>query len=298
MTDLNAMLVFAQVVKQGSFVGAARRLGLPKSTVTRRIQQLEASLQAQLLERSTRVVRPTEVGKLYFDYCDRIAAEVEEAEATIQAQQAEPTGILRMSAPSAFTHLFIKAIIPMFLKQYPNIRLVHEIQNRAINPLTDGFDIAMRVGAIEDSLLRIQPFGKATVQLFASPSYLEQAGIPKAIHDLPKHATIATGKSRRQTYTWRLSGPLGKQEIIHTPRCVINDPTIAYELVLDGLGIGLLPCFFCNQAVQSEQLVPLLTDWYSTPTLLSAIYPVTKERSPKVKVLLQFLSEKLAGYPL
>ncbi|MDC0833884.1 LysR family transcriptional regulator [Geitlerinema sp. CS-897] len=106
--DLNGLLVFAQVVKQGSFIGAARRLNLPKATVSRRIQQLEDALQVKLLERSTRVVRPTEIGRMYYEYCDRIVTEIEEANTAIVAQQAEPQGILRTSAPSAFTHLFLK----------------------------------------------------------------------------------------------------------------------------------------------------------------------------------------------
>ncbi|MEC4852723.1 MAG: LysR family transcriptional regulator, partial [Jaaginema sp. PMC 1079.18] len=122
ISDLNALVVFAHVVKQGSFVGAARRLNLPKATVSRRIQKLEDSLQVKLLERSTRVVRPTEIGKLYFEYCDRIVAEIEEANAAIDEQQAEPQGILRTSAPSAFTHLFLKDLIPEFLSRYPKIQ--------------------------------------------------------------------------------------------------------------------------------------------------------------------------------
>lgn len=296
MTDLNAMIVFAQVVAQGSFVGAARHLNLPKATVTRRIQKLEASLQVQLLERSTRVVRPTELGKLYYEYCDRIVAEVEEAEAALQSQQSEPMGTLKVSAPSAFSHLFLKSVFPAFLNRYPKIRLVHEIQNQAINPLRDGFDVAMRVGAIEDSSLKIHPFGEATIQLFASPDYLARASVPQSIHDLGDHDTVATGKSRGQHYTWTLFGPSGTQEIVHMPRCTINDPTLAHDLVRQGMGIGLLPSCFCCEAVKAQQLVPILTDWCSKPVLLSAIYPEVKMRSPKVKVFLECLSENLKDY--
>lgn len=296
MIDLNAMIVFAQVIEQGSFIGAARRLDLPKSTVTRRIQELEASLQVQLLERSTRVMRPTEIGQLYYDYCDRIATEIEEAEAAVQAQKSEPTGTLRISAPSAFTHLFLKSTFPKFLELYPKIRLVHEMQNQAINPLKDGFDVVIRVGVIEDSLLKIHPFGEVAIQLFASPEYLAKVGIPESINDLVNYDTIATGKSRNKTYTWKLYSSNKEQELIHTPRCVINDPISAYELVIAGIGIGLLPYFFCCEAVQAGQLVPLFTDWWSKPVLLSAIYPTGKARSPKVKVFLQFLDENLKDY--
>jgi LysR family transcriptional regulator, regulator for bpeEF and oprC len=296
MNDLNAMLVFAQVVEQGSFVGAARRLALPKTTVTRRIQQLEAALQVQLLQRSTRVVKPTEAGQLYYEYCHRIAAEVEEAEAAVQSQKSEPTGTLKLCAPSAFTHFFLKSLFPKFLTRYPKIRLVHESQNRAVNPLREGFDLVIRIGPVEDSALKIQLFGEATVQLFASPLYLEKAGIPLHVHDLARHDTVATGKAQSHQYSWKLVGPTGEQEIVHTPRCIVNDPTVCYDLVMAGMGIGLLPSFYGDEGVRDGKLVPVLTQWCSNPVMLSAIYPVTKARSPKVKVFLQFLDEALKLY--
>ncbi|MEA5471175.1 LysR substrate-binding domain-containing protein [Spirulina sp. 06S082] len=298
MPDLNAMVVFARVVEQGSFVGAARQLNLPKATVSRRIQQLEEVLQVQLLERSTRVVRPTEIGQIYYEYCDRIVAEMEEANTAIAEQKSEPTGILRVSAPSAFTHLFLKSLIPDFLFSYPKISLNLEITNQGVNPLREGFDLSIRVGTLADSSLKIQPFGEAKVQLFASSQYLDRKGIPQSPHELSQHDTIATGISRGQHYLWKLINPDKQQEISHTPRCTVNDPIVAYELVLAGIGIGLLPFFYCVEAVESGQLIPLLLSWQSTPVLLSAVYPTTKERSPKVKVFLQFLREKLNTYQL
>jgi LysR family transcriptional regulator, regulator for bpeEF and oprC len=296
MSDLNAMLVFAQVVEQGSFVGAARYLSLPKTTVTRRIQQLEAALQVPLLTRSTRVVRPTEAGQLYYEYCHRIAAEVEEAEAAVQSQKLDPMGTLKLCAPSAFTHFFLKSLFPEFLTRYPKIRLVHESQNRAVNPLREGFDVAIRIGAVEDSTLKIQSFGAVAMQLFASPLYLEKAGTPVSVHDLAHCDTVATGQAQSAQYRWKLFGPTGEQEIVHTPRCIVNEPTVCYELVRAGMGIGLLPSFYGDEGVREGKLLPVLTDWCSHSVMLSAIYPVTKARSPKVKVFLQFLDEALKIY--
>lgn len=290
--DLNALVVFAYVVKQGSFLGAAQRLNLPKATVSRRIQQLEDSLQVKLLERSTRVVRLTEIGKLYYEYCDRIVAEIEEGKAAIDEQQAEPQGILRTSAPSAFTHLFLKDLIPEFLSRYPKIRLNHCIMNQDVNPLQEGFDISIRIGSIEDSLLRIQPLGELSRQLFASPTYLKRRQAPQTLAELSNHDTIITGN--RNNPHWELSHKLtGYQTIALNPRCWINDPTIAFEMVVAGVGIGLLPVFFCIEAVQSGALVPLLEDCCASPVPLSAIFPTTRERSPKVKAFLQFLQENL-----
>ncbi|MGB3494860.1 MAG: LysR family transcriptional regulator [Elainellaceae cyanobacterium] len=292
MPDLNSLVVFAQVVKQGSFVGAARRLNLPKATVTRRIQQLEDTLQVKLLERSTRVVRPTEIGRVYYEYCDRIVTEIEEANTAIAAQQAEPTGILRISAPSAFTQLFIKDLIPQFLSCYPQIQLIHRIDNQPINPLRDGFDISIRVGLLEDSLLRIQPLGEATLGLFASPTYLAAHRVPQAPADLVDHDTIATGTSN--TPSWTLFNQDQRAAIALSPRCIINDPTLAFSLAVSGVGIGLLPTFLCREAIQSKQLEPVLPDWLGAKVPLNAIFPTTRERSPKVKVFLQFLKERLS----
>lgn len=292
ISDLNALVVFAQVVEQGSFVGAARRLNLPKATVSRRIQQLEEALQVKLLERSTRVVRPTELGKIYYGYCDRIVAEMEEAQAAIDAQQAEPGGILRTSAPSAFTHLFIKELIPEFLDRYPQIQLMHQIVNQAVNPLRDGFDVSIRIGQLEDSQLRIQPLGEITPQLFASPQYLERFGVPQTLSELVHHHTIVTGTSHRPQ--WTLFNHDECEILNLSPRCVINDPTLAFSLVVSGMGIGLLPVFLCAEVIQSGQITPVLPDWRGTKVPLSAIFPTTYERSPKVKAFLEFLKERLS----
>jgi DNA-binding transcriptional LysR family regulator len=290
--DLNGMVVFAQVVKQGSFVGAARRLNLPKATVSRRIQQLEEGLQVKLLERSTRIVRPTEIGKLYYEYCDRIVTEIEEANAAIDEQQAEPQGILRISAPSAFTHLFLKDLMPEFLRRHPRIQLSHCIVNQAVNPLQDGFDISIRIGRLEDSLLKIQPLGEAAQQLFASPTYLMHHDAPQTLAELGHHDIIFIGNT--DSPKWELHHEqVGHQTVALTPRCWVNDPTIAFEMVLAGVGISLLPVFFCVESIQSGALSPLLEDWCAAPVPLSAIFPTTRERSPKVQAFLQCLQENL-----
>ena len=292
ISDLNALVVFAHVVKQGSFVGASRRLNLPKATVSRRIQQLEKSLQVKLLERSTRVVRPTEIGKLYYEYCHRIVTQIEEANAVVDEQQAEPQGILRTSAPSAFTHLFLKDLIPKFLNRYPKVRLNHYIVNQSVNPLQEGFDISIRIGLLEDSLLRIQPLGEVSNQFFASPIYLMRRNAPQTLAELGNHDTIMTGNNNNPN--WEFYHKLtGRQTIALNPRCWVNDPTITMEMVLAGVGIGLLPVFVCMDSIQSGALIPLLEDWYAAPVRLSAIFPTMRERSPKVKAFLQFLQENL-----
>lgn len=292
ITDLNALVVFAQVVKQGSFVGAARRLNVPKATISRRIQRLEEALQVKLLERSTRVVRPTEIGQIYYEYCDRILAEIEEANAAIDEQQAEPQGILRTSAPSAFTNLFLKALIPQFLSRYPKIRLNHCIVNQAVNPLQEGFDVSIRIGRLEDSLLRIQPLGEASQQLFASPAYLRRCHAPQTPAELGDHDTIVIGNADNPR--WNLHHQqTGRQTIALNPRCWVNDPTIAFEMIVAGVGISLLPVFFCTESLRAGALMPLLEDWYAAPVRFSAIFPTTRERSPKVKAFLQFLQENL-----
>ncbi|MEM8810056.1 MAG: LysR family transcriptional regulator [Cyanobacteria bacterium P01_G01_bin.38] len=290
--DLNALVVFAQVVKQGSFIGAARHLDLPKATVSRRIQQLEDALQVKLLERSTRVVRPTELGQIYYGYCDRILTEIEEARAAVDAQQAEPAGLLRTSAPSAFTQLFIKELIPEFLDRYPQIRLIHRIVNHSVNPLRDGFDVSIRIGQLEDSQLRIQPLGEATPQLFASPLYLEQYGMPNTPSDLVNHRAIVTGTSNRPQ--WMLFNHDKREVLDLVPRCVVNDPTLACSLVVSKVGIGLLPTFLCTEAMQSKQIERILPNWHGAKVPLNAVFPTTYERSPKIKVFLQFLKERLS----
>lgn len=292
--DLNSLVVFAYVVKQGSFVGAAKHLSLPKATVSRRIQKLEESLQVKLLERSTRVVRPTEIGQIYYEYCNRIVTEIMESNVAIEEQKTEPQGTLRTSAPSAFTQLFIKDIIPKFLSIYPKINLVHRIVNNSVNPLKDSFDVSIRIGLLEDSLLGIQPLGLASIQLFASPKYLTSRDKPISPEDLVEHDLIVTGEDYPPT--WTLFKGHHKKEIEVTPRCMINDPTLAFSLVMSGVGIGLLPTFLCLEAMKKDQLELILPEWTRAKVPLNAIFPMSSKRSPKVKVFLHFLKEALKTY--
>ncbi|MDC0835667.1 substrate binding domain-containing protein [Geitlerinema sp. CS-897] len=184
-------------------------------------------------------------------------------------------------------------MIPEFLRHYPKIRLNHRIVNQAVNPLQDGFDVSIRIGRLEDSLLRIQPLGEASRQLFASPTYLKRCNAPKTPAELGNHDTIFIGNTDNPT--WKLRhARTDEQTIALNPRCWVNDPTIAFEMVLAGAGIGLLPVFFCREAVQSGVLLPLLEDWQAAhQVLLSAIFPTTRKRSPKVKAFLQFLQDNL-----
>ena len=167
MMDLNEMLVFARVVQAGSFTAAAAALGMPKSTVSRKVTELEERLKSRLLQRTTRKLSLTDVGRTYYDYCARIAAEIDDAERAVSSLQATPRGLLRVTAP--VNAAFLAPIVSEFLKRYPEVRLELFCTGRSVDLVEERFDLAIRAGTLAESTLIARSLGRATWFLVATP---------------------------------------------------------------------------------------------------------------------------------
>lgn len=286
--DLNELLVFARVVQAGSFTAAARGLRMPKSTVSRRVADLEARVGAQLLLRTSRTLRLTEVGQAYYEHCARIVEEAEQAELAVTRMQAAPHGLLRVTTPLTFGCL--GPLVTGFLARYPEVQLELTCTDRAVDLLEEGFDVAVRAGRLSDSSLIARRLGDIDRVVVAAPSYLEARGTPRSPRELEKHDCVLFGGHLEGT-TWALSSGSRSVEVPVRARLVVNEPDMLRAVTLAGAGIALLPDLNYTEDLTAGRLRRILPDWSSSGSPVHALYPSTRHRSPKVMAFVDFLRE-------
>ncbi len=286
--DLNEIAIFVKVVDAGSFTGAARALGLPKSTVSRKITQLEERLAVRLLQRTTRTLSLTDTGSAYYQQCSRIISDVEEANIAVTEMQSKPMGLLRITAPMLFGSLALSDLIADFLKQNQDIQIEMVLTDQSLDLIQEGIDVAFRVGTLADSSLIARSLGSVKVITCASPSYIEEFGTPTTPHELGQHKTIGWN----QMSTWDFDSP-EKLSMDMKHRVRVNDALSLRKLALNGLGITRLPAFLCADDIKSGQLVPILCDWTYRSTPIHALYPSNRHLSVKVRSFVDFIVEAL-----
>ena len=293
--DLNEILVFAKVVQAGSFVRAARQLDMPKSTVSRKVVELEARLGARLLERTTRTLRLTDMGRAYFVHAERILLELEAAEAAVGQLQEAPRGALRVSAPLNFLQL--GAISERFLTRYPEVQLEIVCSDRIVDLIAEGFDVAVRVGRLADSTLIARPLATMRNVLVASPGLLERLGSPGSPEQLPRWPCIAFGGVAERA-SWELLSAGGKTASVRiSPRFIVNEFDVLGGAAVSGLGIALLPENRCVDDVRAGRLLRVLPQWSSIERPLQAVYPSGRHLSPKLAAFLAHLAESFSPPP-
>jgi DNA-binding transcriptional LysR family regulator len=289
MIDLNEMALFARVAKEGSFVGAARALAVPTSTLSRKIAQLEARLGARLLQRTSRRVALTEEGAVYYERCARIIADAEEADRALAAGKHAIRGTLRISAPRLFGGVFLGGIIARYLLRHPGVKVQVVLADARVDLVAEGFDLAIRVGKLADSThLVSRRLGVSETHYCASPDYLRRHGVPAAPEALSQHACVTVGESRAGVL-WHFADAAGPRSLRIHGRLVVNSFAIAQEVALAGLGIAVLPTFLCADGVRSGALLSLLDSFAPPPTPLFALYPKTPEVPARVRALLDLL---------
>jgi DNA-binding transcriptional LysR family regulator len=301
MTDLNELQFFVHVSRTQSFTLAAKRLGVPKSSVSRAIQRLEDRLGVRLVERTTRSVTLTEAGELYLQHCQRVLEEAEQADLAMGALLAKPRGRLRVGAPVAFARSILGPILGEFLSMYPELRVHLQLLNGDASPREGSLDLVVRAGPLEDSGLLVKPLMRIRIGAYASPAYLKNCALPKSPVDLRQHSCITTGcgtyAEPGDSALWRLRRGSELKEIRVESRVSVPDPTINYQLALAGVGIALLSQSVVKVDVEQGRLVRILPDWEPDPVELHALYPSRLNSSPKVRALLQFLRERFDKDP-
>jgi DNA-binding transcriptional LysR family regulator len=267
MTDLNAMALFVKVVQTGSMSGAARLLGLPKSSVSRRIALLEAALNASLLHRSTRALSLTDTGKTYFDRVSPIVFEAEYAALEIQSRHARAVGLVRISATVGFGQKVLAPVICRLLRDEPDLRIELRLSDERLNVIKDGIDIAIRMGALDDAELLTRRMVSVERVVCAAPSYLETNGVPQVPADLLQHCCIVTMPKLNR---WRFQDDT---EIAVPWRFASGNILTAFDAAVGGHGIAMLPQFLVSDAVSDGRLVRLLADHPLRLADASVLYP-------------------------
>ena len=295
MNDLNDMVIFAKVAELQGISSAARALRMPKSKISRRMAALEAVLGVRLLERSTRAVHLTEVGRIYFQHCKRIVEEAESARESVSQMLEVPRGHLKINASVAIGQHLLTPFLGEFMALYPEIELEVQLENRRVDLIGEGYDVVVRLGNLEDSALISKLLGEDHAILVASASYLKQMGTPKRLGDLKNHRFLVMGDSRNFDH-WALVGPDQRQETFDVGQyATLNDLTMIRQVAIDGGGIALLPRYLCSDdVISSGGLCQVLSNWRSPTFHFHALYPSHRSMTLKLRVLLDFLAAKLA----
>jgi len=288
MHDLNEMAIFAKVVETGSFTEAARKLGFPKSTISRKISKLEERLGVLLLQRTTRKLKLTDTGSAYYTHCARIVEEVEEADQIAAQKQAVPAGLIRVAGVPGMVG--ISDLIGDFSKQYEQVQFELKLETRRMNMLEEGIDIAFRVGTLNDSSLIARCLGKSQMILCASPEYLKRKGTPKTIRDLKYHSII-TG------IPWSFVNNEEKINVSFPIRLAVNENRVARQLALKGLGITVLAATTCMEDIQKEALIPIFLDYPLAIKNLYMLYPSNRYLTIRIRSFIDFVMKKWGENP-
>jgi DNA-binding transcriptional LysR family regulator len=291
--DLNEIVVFARVVQSGSFTTAAAQLGMPKSTVSRKVSELEERLNARLLQRTTRKLSLTDVGRTYYDYCARIVGEVEDAERAVSSLQDTPRGALRVTTGTNVAYL--GPIISEYLKRYPEVRLELLCTSRSVDLVEERFDVGIRAGTLADSTLVARSLGRVRWFLVATPAYLKKRGRPRSPEDLNKHDCLFFGTGLDAAL--RLEKGDTTVQVAVSPRLMVGDFDVLHAVATAGLGIALLPAFRCVEDLRAGRLEAVLREWNAPSTQVQAVYPSTRHLSPKVKSFIEHLHERMTPPP-
>ena len=295
MDRLSEMEAFVCVVDQGGFTDAAKKLGMSKSAVSKHVSALEARLGARLLNRTTRRVNPTEIGLAYYDRVMNVLSSATEADEMVTAMQTAPRGALRVSAPVTFGTLHLSGLISEFLGAYPELSVNMVLDDRFVELVAEGFDVAIRIGKLEDSSLRARKLAESNSYMVASPAYLKAHGTPQRIEDLSDHTLLHYSNLSTGNF-WKLRNKSGEERQVRVGgRLTANNGASLKKAAEDGLGISLVPAFILGDAVERGTLVKLLPDIQMAPLGIYAVYPPGQFMQPKLRAFIDFLAESLKG---
>ena len=281
------MDLFIHVAAAGGFRAAADRLGLPNSTVSRRIAELERDIGLRLFNRTTRRVELTEAGRLYYDRCRSIADEARLAHEDLSGMAHQPTGLIRASVPVDFALIYLSEILGDFTRIYPGIRLDLDVSPRQSDLVAEPFDVTIRIGMPVQPNVIARKLAEVDVGLYASPAYLEGTTPPQVPEDLLSHPCL-----RILDRPWRLEGPTGAVEVAVQGPVTANNVGLLHRLALQNGGIVALPTLLVEQDILAGRLMPVLPNWHPSKVVVHALTE-TKLLPAKVRVFVDFLTARL-----
>jgi DNA-binding transcriptional LysR family regulator len=296
MEDLERMAIFARVVEDKSFSAAARRLNLSKSLVSKQVTQLEKSIGARLLNRTTRALSLTEAGAAFYEHCARIVEELEEAKLAVGRLHSEPRGLLRISVPVAFGRLHIATILPEFLAAYPDLKVDMVTTDRFVDLAEEGYDVVVRIADQPAPTLVARKLASVHRRMVATPDYFARHGVPETPEDLAHHNCLTYTYFNPQD-PWRLHGPDGDISIPASGNLRVNDDDALAEAVLRGLGLALLPTFIIGKELQAGRLRSVLSEYIPLERHIYAVYLANRHVSAKVRAFIDYLLKRFGSEP-
>jgi LysR family transcriptional regulator for bpeEF and oprC len=283
--ELSQLNAFVKVVQTGSFTRAAEQLRSQKARVSRVISQLEADLGVRLLERTTRSLSLTEVGREFFERAVGILGAAEDAQRAVQQALGEPRGTLRLTCGVEFGMLAVNGWVRDYLQRHPEVNVDLEMTGRVVDIVHEGFDLAVRVGPLVDSTLAARKLGDLHYGLFAAPSYLRRHAAPAEPQGLEHHAVIRFSGSRRRL-AWTFTRGSQRQVVEPVPRLNLNNSFGVRDAAIDGLGIAQLPWLLAAPAMESGQLQTVLADWRLPSAPVHVVFASARYLTPKVRAFI------------
>lgn len=290
--DLNEIALFVHVARLGGLTAAARALGLPKSTVSRKLSQLEERLGVRLIQRTPRHVSLTERGKLYFEHCSGVLEMVANAEAVVTDADQAPRGPLRVSAGMDFGVSVVSPLIQGFLAAHPQVTIDLYLSDRTVDLVSEGFDVAIRIGPVHGAALLTRRLGTTSGMLCASASYLAENGVLESPEELEQHCCIVYNAPPHGN-EWELSKEGSRITVQAKTRLAVNSLALVRDAAIAGLGIARLPTFICREPLAAGRLVRVLSPWAAAERPVYAVCIGKKFMPAKVRAFLDFLAERM-----
>lgn len=295
--DLNLVTAFVRVVEQQSFTSAAKALGLPKSSVSRRVTELEEELGVQLLHRTTRKLALTEAGRAYYEQAEKALSELQAAAESATGMDTEARGIVRVTAPVDIGVMGLADVVAEFVRAYPEIHVELSLSSKVVDLVGEGFDIGIRAGRSRDVSLVARRVGNAALGLYASPAYLKVHGRPRSLADLADHDCVLF-RGKHGKALWRLDGPHGEPASVEVRGPInVDEMLFVRQAIGAGLGIGLLPTIViatCARASLLEPVERVLPDFSMSGADVTVVTPSGPKRPRRVTILRDFLVDRLA----
>jgi DNA-binding transcriptional LysR family regulator len=295
MLDLNDFRYFVCIVECGGLTAAGRNLNVPKSTVSHRLQQLEASLGVRLINRTSRSLSMTDAGDLFYRHAVATLERADLAESAVRERLVEPSGTIRFTTAVATSLFAIRPILPDFIRRYPKVRVIQHTSDDQIDIVGGSYDLAVRAhtGPLSDSTLVQRTLAPAPWFLFAGPDYLDRHGLPLAPENLAGHEMLIMLRPGRPV-AWKLRHPTRGETVVPVePRLASNDIVVLKHAAQDNLGIVALPGYVCREDVRSDKLKRILPDWLAEEANITAVIPFRHGLLPSVRAFVDFLIEEI-----
>lgn len=294
MIETSDLTVFTKVVELESLTRAAHAIGVPKSTISRKLTRLEESLGTQLLRRSTHGIATTDQGLIFFEYASRCLGLLRDGANAVQVQHSHPKGVLRISVPHELDRSLLAPLLADYLETYPDVRLVAVLSNATVDHFRDGFDVAIVADTLPlaEASLMTTKLGSTDHGLYAAPDYLERNGTPQSHVDLPRFDLLAWGSVDIKAQ-WHLHSADARMLVEFRPRLVCNDLMLLRQSVVSGLGIAALPAFICKRDLAEGRIVEVLPGWRPPGTSFFAVFPHQHAMPVRVRAFIDFLVERL-----